>query len=111
MELCRVEGFSLLVAGGMVLHGWSMAERGDRAAGIGQMRRGLADWRATGALSHRAFHLALLAEALGRGGQTGEGLVLLAEALALAQSSGECFHEAELHRLRGALLSRQGAGD
>src|SRR5262249_26340406 len=92
MELCRVGGFSLLLAGGMVLHGWSLAEQGQRAAGVGQMRRGLADWRATGALSHRPFHLALLAEALGREGQTAEALGLLAEALTLAQGSGECFH-------------------
>jgi predicted ATPase len=68
------------------------------------MRQGLAGWQATGALSHRPYHLALLAEALGRDGQARDGLTVLAEALALCTASGERFLEAELHRLRGELV-------
>jgi predicted ATPase len=68
------------------------------------MRQGLAGWQATGALSHRPYQLALLAEALARAGQAAEGLAALAEALAVSAASGERFLEAELHRLRGELL-------
>jgi serine/threonine protein kinase/predicted ATPase len=109
MELCREQGFALLVSGGMILYGWSLTEQGQREEGIGHMRQGLADWHATGALSHRPYQLALLAEALGREGRGEEGLTILAEAQALLSATGERFYEAELHRLRGELLLRQAA--
>jgi predicted ATPase len=109
MELCREQGFALLLAGGMILHGWSLAHQGRAAAGIEQMRQGLADWQATGALSHRPYQLALLAEALGQEGQVEEGLIALAEAETLCSTRDECFHTAELHRLRGELLLQQGS--
>jgi predicted ATPase len=107
-ELCREQGFALLLAGGMVLHGWSLARRGRAEEGLGEMRRGLADWQATGAVSHRPYHLALLAEALAGEGRLEEGLTFLDEGLALCSATGEGFHEAELHRLRGSLLLAQG---
>jgi predicted ATPase len=44
---------------------------------------------------------------LGREGQTEEGLGVLAEAMALMHGTGEAFHGAELHRLRGEFLLRQ----
>jgi predicted ATPase len=109
-ELCREQGFALLLAGGMVLRGWGLAERGQLQEGVAQMRQGLADWQATGALSHRAYHLALLAEALGRGGQVEEGLTALDEAQSLCRTTGERFCEAELHRVRGELLGQQQGG-
>jgi predicted ATPase len=103
-ELCREQGFALLLAGGMILHGWSLAGQGQTDEGLRQMRQGLAGWQATGALSHRPYHLALLAEALARDGRAQDGLTVLAEALTLCTASGERFLEAELHRLRGELL-------
>jgi predicted ATPase/tRNA A-37 threonylcarbamoyl transferase component Bud32 len=103
-ELCTEEGFTLLLHGGRILHGWSLAEQGRAGEGIGQMRQGLAGWYATGALSHRPYHLGLLAEALARDGQAQDGLTVLGEALALCTALGERFLEAELHRLRGELL-------
>jgi predicted ATPase len=53
----------------------------------------------------------LLAEALGEAGQLAEGLNVLAEALTLADRTGERFHEAELHRLKGELLLMQATGE
>jgi predicted ATPase len=104
MDLSREQGFSLLLQGGMILNGWSLAKQGRTGEGIDQMRKGLAGWQATGALSHRPYQLALLAEALGREGQVRDGLTALDEALALSTASGEQFLEAELHRLRGELV-------
>jgi predicted negative regulator of RcsB-dependent stress response len=54
-------------------------------------------------------HLAQLAEAYMQVGQVDEGMPLLAEALALVDTTGERHTEAELHRLHGELLLRQGA--
>ena len=52
----------------------------------------------------RPYYLALLAEVCTKGGQTEEGLSILAEALALGHKTGERFCEAELYRLQGELL-------
>src|SRR5262249_39300100 len=103
MELCCEQGFALLLAGGMILHGWTLTQQGQTEEGIGRRREGLAAWKATGALRPRPYQLALLAEALGRQGQVQEGLAALAEALALSASTGERFWEAELFRLQGEL--------
>jgi predicted ATPase len=54
-----------------------------------------------------AGYLAQLAEAYGQVGQVGEGLHLLTEALAVVDTTGGRFYEAELHRLHGVLLLRQ----
>src|SRR5205823_7343686 len=104
-------GLSLWLANGQVMGGWALAEQGACASGIAMLRRGVTDWAATGAETHRTYFLGLLAEALGRGGQTEKGLGVLAEALALLQGTGTVFHAAELHRLRGEFLLRQGAGE
>lgn len=52
----------------------------------------------------RPYWLSRLAEAYGKAGQHKEGLALVAEALAALEKTGECFHEAELYRLKGELL-------
>jgi predicted ATPase len=75
------------------------------------MRQGLADWRATGALSHRSCHLALLARALAAAGETAEGLAVSDESLALAAETGERFLEAEAHRLRGEIVDDPAAAE
>jgi predicted ATPase len=100
---------SLWLANGLVMRGWALAEQGEPARGIVMLRQGLTDWAATGAETHRTYFLGLLAEALGRGEQIEEGLSVLAEALTMTHGTGTVFHEAELHRLRGEFLLRQGA--
>jgi predicted ATPase len=49
------------------------------------------------------YYPALLAEAQGRGGQAGEGLAVLGEALAIADKNEERFYNTELYRLKGEL--------
>src|SRR5262249_58903266 len=57
---------------------------------------------------HPAY-LAMLAEACGRMAQAGEGLTVVAEALAIVRRTGECHYEPELYRLQGELtLQSQG---
>jgi predicted ATPase len=104
-------GFSFWLASSRVMRGWALAEQGETVDGIAELRQGLAGWAATGTATYQTYHLALLAEALGRGGQTEEGLGVLADALARMHDSGEGFHGSELHRLRGELLLRQGADE
>jgi len=84
-----------------------LAQQGKVQEGIEQLTQGLTAWRATGAEAGRPSFLSLLAEAHGNMGQLEAGLRVLTEALTLVDSSGERFYEAELHRLKGALLLQQ----
>jgi predicted ATPase len=105
--LCTDQGFQYFLAGGTILRGWVLAEQGQGEEGIAQIRQGLASFRATGAEAIAPYHLALLAEMHGRGGQAGEGLTVVREALAIADKNEERFYEAELYRLKGELTLQQ----
>jgi predicted ATPase/predicted Ser/Thr protein kinase len=96
-------GFSFWRAGGQVLAGWAQAKEGDPQQGIGQLRQGLADWRATESVTYETYYLGLLADVLRDQGEREEGRRVVDEALDLARRTGEGFYEAELHRLRGEL--------
>jgi len=67
------------------------------------IREGLA---LAGLGSYRPIFLGVLAETLALSGDIKEGLAVLDDALALAKASGARGNDAELHRLRGDLLSR-----
>jgi len=73
------------------------------------MRQGLIALRATGAELHGPYYLALLAEVYGIMGQPESGLTVLAEALTLAETTGDRWYAPELYRLKGALLLQQSA--
>ena len=102
---------SSLGATGALMQGWALVEEGQAEEGVAQIRQGLAARRATGTELYRPWFLALLAEAYGKVWQAAEGLVVLAEALAVVDKTGERFWEAELHRLQGELtLQSRGSG-
>src|SRR5262245_52370141 len=86
-----------------VTRGWARAEQGEAIDGIAEMRRGLADFRATGAEITVASHLVRLAEAYGRAGQPVEGLAVVTEDPALAEDKEERCWEADLYRIKGEL--------
>jgi predicted ATPase len=104
MTIATDQEFPQHVAVAMPLRGWALAASGHGEEGMAQIRQGLAAYQTTGASRVRPYQLALLAEASTQVGQTTEGLAALAEALALLDKSGVRWWEAELHRLRGALL-------
>ena len=110
IALATEQGFPFWEAWGTILRGWALAEQGQSAEGIAQMRQGIAAWRATGAELQLPYYLALLAEAYGKAGQAEEGLRVLAEALTAVHKTGERQHEAELYRLKGELLLQQATG-
>jgi class 3 adenylate cyclase/predicted ATPase len=107
IALCTDQGIPFFLAIGTILQGWGLAEQGQGEEGIAQMHQGMASFRATGGESLTPYYLALLAEAYGKGGQTKEGLNMLAEALAVVDRTGERYYEAELYRLRGELTLAQ----
>ena len=62
-----------------------------------------------GGRGRRPYFLTLVAEAYGQGRRYDEGLAMLEEALALVDQSEERYWEAEIHRLKGALLLARSA--
>jgi predicted ATPase len=111
LALATEHGFARHVALGTLFRGMALTAQGQSAAGLTQMRQGLAAYQATGSVVGMSGYLAQLAEACGQVGQVDEGMHLLAEALALVDTTGERHTEAELHRLYGELLLRQAVPD
>jgi predicted ATPase len=106
-NLATEQGFPFWRAVGSLLRGWVLVHQGQAQEGSEQLHQGLQAFRATGSEVARPYFLALLAEAYEIMGQPEAGLTVLREALTLVNSSGERFYEAELHRLKGALLLQQ----
>jgi predicted ATPase len=92
---------------GTFWRGWALAVQGEGAAGLAQLRQGLAAILAAGQELSRLFGLMLLAEASGHVGQVEDGLRLLAETLTAPEASGRGDLLAEAYRLQGALLLHQ----
>ena len=109
VALCTEHGFAAYLAWGTVLRGWALAAQGQWAEGLGQIRQGLAAWRAMGMRASLPWFLALLAEACGKAGQIEEGLRALDEALEAMQTTEDRVYEAEVYRLKGVLLLQQSA--
>jgi class 3 adenylate cyclase/tetratricopeptide (TPR) repeat protein len=109
IEVCEDSGFVVWLAHARLMHGRIVAELGDRAAGIDEMRQAYDLWAGTGAVVTTPFYLALRAEGLSFDGQAGEGLALLDQALEVIGRSGERYYEAEVRRLYGLLVLQDAA--
>ncbi|HEV8713083.1 MAG TPA: hypothetical protein VGX03_09670 [Candidatus Binatia bacterium] len=103
IALSAEQGFLTYLAWGTILGGWALAAQEQGEEGIAQIRRGLAAYQATGQKVYWPGFVSLLAEVYGKEGQTEEGLIVLAEALAVVNTTGQCWYEAELYRLKGEL--------
>src|SRR5262245_33927058 len=71
------------------------------------LRQRVSDWQVMGIKLDSPRYLGMLAEAHDSLGQAEAGLRLLAEALRVADTTGEHFYKAELCRLKGDLLLAQ----
>jgi len=108
IALAAEEGFSFWHAGSTVLRGWARVaqnEGGDE--GLDEIRRGVADWLATGSRTYHTYYLGLLADALLIRGRAEDALAVAIDAIDAAATL-EGLYEAELHRLRGCCLSKLG---
>jgi class 3 adenylate cyclase/predicted ATPase len=105
--LSTEQGFPLWAAAGTSLRGWALALQGESAAGMAQVRQGIAAWRATGAAMLVSYLCTILAEVCDRLGHPEDGLQALAEGYTLVEQHEERWWEAEVCRLRGVLLLRQ----
>jgi predicted ATPase len=93
---------------GVVCRDFALVGLGRRREGIAQLRASLAAWDATGARLHRTVWLGFLAEACLWTGQFDDARSALDRATETAAVTGEAHYQAELHRLRGAVLAESG---
>jgi predicted ATPase len=94
---------------GIFYQDWTLVEEGLIQEGLARMRQGVVAYQAHGMKAFVSFYLAILIGAYGKADRTEEGLGYLTEALTIVKETGECFHEAELYRLKGELLLKQAA--
>ena len=104
-------GFQFWLAEASILGGWALAAQGAPQDGIAQLRKGVAEFAATGARMDTPRWLSLLAQAYGMSHQVHEGLDVASEALTVVDDTKECFFQARLHQLQGELLLKAGAPD
>jgi predicted ATPase len=91
-----------------IYRGWVKVKRGDVTEGICLLRRGLDAFRLTWTKVHVPYFTALLATACDIVGRIEEASTLLDNALQMVDRTGERWFAAELNRLKGQLLLRQG---
>jgi predicted ATPase len=106
MTLADAHGFGLRLEQGRMLRGWALALQGNMAVGLADIRHGLMASQGMGPETLRPHWLALLAEAYAEAEQLEAGLLVIDEALALVAATEIRWWEAELSRLKGALLLR-----
>jgi predicted ATPase len=98
-------------ASGHCLRGVLIIKLGDVLTGVQLLRAGLDELGEAGLGTGYITLRAILAEALGRAGQTGEGLAAIEEGFAWTERTEERWAIAELLRVKGELLLLQGAQD
>jgi predicted ATPase len=91
--------------------GWTRWLRGDGAAGLAEMRRGIATSREQGFGWVPAALEVTLAEAEASAGETDAGLRRLDDTLAELKATEARCCEAEMHRLRGEILLKRDPSD
>lgn len=105
LALSIEHGFPLYSGLATAYRGRSLIARGQAQEGLALLTQGLAEIRATGSAMQTPVLLTWLGEAHATVGQPAEGLHCLAEAAEIIETTEERLGEAELHRVRGDILS------
>ena len=111
LSVADEQGFSVYRASGRILNGWVKITNGDVTGGTSLLRRGSNAYRTTGSKAWVPHNIALLATACEIGGQVQEAAALLEDASQMIERTGEHWFAAELNRLKGHLLLRQGQSE
>jgi class 3 adenylate cyclase/tetratricopeptide (TPR) repeat protein len=108
LALSTEHQFPLYLAWATILRGASLTFLGQVQEGLEVLNQGLASVRATGCVASTPNILMRIARTHAMLGQSREGLKFLDEAAQIVETTEERAHEADLHRLRGDLLSAMG---
>jgi hypothetical protein len=104
LEMLADEPLVLMMA--LTFRGQCLVQSGRTQDGLESIARGVELARAKGFVAYLPFCLS--ADMYGIAGQAGTGFSKLSEAESLIQTTGERWHEAEVHRPRGKLLRATG---
>ena len=107
----KEKSLRMAVPYGKFFQGNAIAEHGEFAEGIAQMREGISKSRSMGTLFSLVSFLAGLADAYAHCGNIDEGLAVIEEGLAMMRTGGEHFSLPEIHRIKGKLLLAGSAHD
>ncbi|EEA04560.1 adenylate/guanylate cyclase [Burkholderia sp. H160] len=99
------QGFPYWLAHGTIFRGWAQTEPVSLQDGITLLCEGLNAEQSAGGEEHlSSYFLAILADCQWRTGDREGALRSIEEAMAIVDATGEHYYEAELHRLKGAIL-------
>jgi class 3 adenylate cyclase/predicted ATPase len=107
-SLAIEHGFPFWRAEASMMAGWAVAAQEQSSEGLLQLREGLTDFLATGAMMDRPRWLAILAEGYWINKQPREALKVVDEALKIVDETEESFFQARLWQLKGELLLNDG---
>ena len=111
LTLSTEQGFSVFAGLSGILKGWALFKQDQTEVSMAQMRQSMTLIMEQGHGLGKAIYLSLLADVYHDIGQDDEGLRFLAEAQVYMETSGECYYEAEIYRLKGDLLLAQSVGN
>jgi len=103
-ETARELALTYYLAIGSFFRGWALVELGKQNSGISELNQGFSSLRASRSASAGPHNCCLMASAWGKQGQVAEALKVVDETLDTVARTGEAYWEAELYRLKGALL-------
>ena len=98
------KGLRMIVPFGKFFQGNAMAQHGQFAEGIAQMRKGISELRSIGTLFSLPSLFGGLADAYANCGNIDQGLAAVEEGLTMVRTGGEHFSLPEIHRIKGKLL-------
>jgi predicted ATPase len=111
IEVSGARALIVFLAFSEILYGSALVNLGQHEDGLERLEVGMSRFRATASELILPFWSGLRAQAYAAVGRAAEGLVIVNEALAMVQRTGERHGEAELYRIRGELLSMTGGSD
>jgi len=103
-DLAQPKAWSMGVAG------WCAAANGDRDRGLFLASQAITAMQAIHSRHFLPYLLGLLADVHCQAAQDAEAMKVVQEGLAVAETTGEHFYDAELLRLRGKILARSPGG-
>jgi tetratricopeptide (TPR) repeat protein len=104
ISVATEKGFQFRMVWDSLIRGWICSEQGQLSQGIDEMCRGLSAYSTTGAQVSRPWFLSLLATLYGKIGEWEKAQQSLSDAMMEMSGMGSRFYEAEVYRLRGALV-------
>jgi class 3 adenylate cyclase/predicted ATPase/ABC-type transport system involved in cytochrome c biogenesis ATPase subunit len=103
-EIAAEQDFADYRSDALIMRNWLLSKRSEARDAVKMIRGALAERSKRGTFFNRPFHLALLAGAEARAGDTGAALATVAEALEYSRSSGEEWMKPYLFQVKAELL-------